>query len=362
MSLRNFGVEVDNLVYQSVLQRAQREGRSLEDVLTEFLTNYAASERNPGQVNTYTVQAGDTLTKIAHKFYGDARHYALIQKANNIGDAGVIWVGQVLVVPPLTGASPAPAPTPSPVSPSPSPASPSPPSTPQPQPAPAPPASSEPTTPTPQPQPGPSPTPESVNPTLLNDDFEEFQPRLREGKPRFWREYPEEYGKYWQVKVISEVEERRTRVMSSPVFGRFAQQYFGGKGLNYAYGGGNSQVIVSQYGYDVVFMQTVAAQPGQIYKFSGLMVSFYKGTDNPATPNKIFKTLGIDPTGGQDYQSSKVVWGKRDDTDHAWINPSVSATAQASMITVFIRIENTEENVGTTELNLVHLDKFKLEG
>ena len=149
--------------------------------------------------------------------------------------------------------------------------------------------------------------------------------------------------------------------MSSPVFGRFAQQYFGGKGLNYAYGGGNSQVITSQYGYDLVFMQTVAVQPGRTYTFSGLIVSYYKGTDNPATPDKIFKTLGIDPTGGQDYQSPHIVWGKRDDQDHAWINPSVSATARAGAMTVFIRLENTERNVGATELNLVHLDKFKLE-
>ena len=107
-------------------------------------------------------------------------------------------------------------------------------------------------------------------------------------------------------------------------------------------------------------MQTVAAQPGQQYHFSGLIVSFYKGTDNPATPDKIFKTIGIDPYGGKDYKSSNIVWGTRDSTDHAWINPSIATTAQSNAITVFIRLENTEKNVGQTELNIIHVDKFTL--
>jgi hypothetical protein len=148
--------------------------------------------------------------------------------------------------------------------------------------------------------------------------------------------------------------------MSSPVFGQFAQRYFGGGGLNYAYGGGNSQVITSRYSFDIVFWQTVAAQPGQNYTFTGLMVSFFKGTDNPSTPGKIFKTLGIDPTGGSDYRSQNIVWGERIDKDHAWLNPSVQAAAQAGAITVFIRLESVEKDVGETELNIIHLDRFEL--
>lgn len=345
MSLRNFIVNVDDAVYQGAFQRAQGEGKTLEAMLTQFVRDYAASGEHP-QSTTYTVRSGDTLTKIARQFYDDPHKYPLIQQANNINQAGTIWVGQVLVIP--TPAETAP-PMPQPLSP--------PSSTPQ---------SSTPPPPVPQPpspETPPSPGTVSANPSFLNGDFEDFQPRLRNGEPRVWKgpRFPEEYGLHWQLKVISEAKKRRARFMSSAVFGRFAQAYFGGGGLNYAYGGGNSQVIASQYGYDLLFMQTVAAQPGRKYKFSGLMVSFYKGTDNPATPNKIFKTLGIDPAGGQDYRSPSIVWGERDSKDHAWINPSVEATAQSSAITLFIRIENTEKNVGVTELNLVHLDKFKLE-
>ena len=41
--------------------------------------------------------------------------------------------------------------------------------------------------------------------------------------------------------------------------------------------------------------------------------------------------------------------------------PGVQTTAQADAITVFIRLENTERDVGMTELNVIHLDNFKLE-
>jgi len=349
MPLRNFNVHVDDVAYQDALRRARSEGKTLENILTEFVRNYAGLEGS--QTTTYTVQSGDTLTKIARKFYGDPHKYPLIQAANNLNASGTIWVGQVLVIPPVAGASAGPVSSSPPASPS----------------TPTPPSSTPTPVQQPQPQPQPQPTtpssPVQSNPTLLNGGFDEFQPRIYEGKPRFWREFPEEYGKYWNMKLIWGKEERRVRFLSSPVFGQLAQALYGASGRvsNYAPHGGNSQVVASQYAYDVVFWQTVAAQPGRNYRFSGSIVSFYKGTDNPATPNKIFKRIGIDPTGGGDYESPNIIWGKRDDTDHEWINPSLEATAQSEAITVFIRLENTEENVGTTELNLIHLDNFKLE-
>lgn len=51
----------------------------------------------------YTVQAGDTLSAIALKFYGDASQYMVIYEANKklIGDdPDLIKVGQDLVIPP----------------------------------------------------------------------------------------------------------------------------------------------------------------------------------------------------------------------------------------------------------------------
>ena len=46
----------------------------------------------------YTVVAGDTLSSLAVRFYGDAAFYPLIAKVNGIADPNVINVGHVLVI------------------------------------------------------------------------------------------------------------------------------------------------------------------------------------------------------------------------------------------------------------------------
>ena len=226
--------------------------------------------------------------------------------------------------------------------------------TPAPRPTPAP-------APTPQPRPTPAPA-GPVNPTLLNGSFDEYQPYIRDGEARFWKEpqFPERYGDGWTVEAISEGK-RRLRLMDSEVFGRFTQAYYGGGGRDYHIHGKHSQVITSRYAFDVVFMQTVAAQPGREYTFAGSVVTYYQGTSGAPVHDKIFKRIGIDPTGGRDYSSPSVAWGERDGRDNEWRYPVVRARAQANAITVFIRLENTEEDVGTTELNIIHLDDFKLE-
>lgn len=233
----------------------------------------------------------------------------------------------------------------------------------QPAPAPAPPTPAPTPPPAPAPTPAPAPAPPAggeVYPTLLNGSFDEYQPYWRDGEAKTWREFPEGYGKYWDLVLISEAD-RRIHPMSSEEFGKFTQKYFGGGGRDYHIHGRHSQVVASRYGFDLVFKQTVAAQPGREYTFSGSIVSFYKGTSGERADGKIFKTLGIDPTGGRDWNSPTVVWGNRDGKDNEWRYPSLKVTAQAEAITVFIRLENTEEDVGRTELNIIHLDDFKLE-
>ncbi len=48
---------------------------------------------------TYTVRPGDTLGKIAKKFYGDARRFTLIVSANSIVDPDKLTVGEELAIP-----------------------------------------------------------------------------------------------------------------------------------------------------------------------------------------------------------------------------------------------------------------------
>jgi putative sterol carrier protein len=242
----------------------------------------------------------------------------------------------------------APSPTPAP------PPAPTPPPQPAPEPVPTPP-------PAPSPTPAPAPVTGTVHPRLMNGNFEEYQPYIRKGEAKFWKEpqFPEEYGKYWTLEIPDE-KQGRLHIMNSLVFGKFAQRYFGGGGLNYKTEGTYSQVIASRYQFDLVLHQTVAAQPGREYTFSGRLVTYYKGTSPPAVHDKIFYRVGIDPTGGRDYKSPNVVWGPREGRDNEWRRPTVQAKAQAGAITVFLRIENTEKDVGETDLNLIHLDEFSL--
>lgn len=53
---------------------------------------------------TYTVQAGDTLSKIAKEYYGDSGQYRAIFEANRdkLDDPDSIEVGQELKIPPAT--------------------------------------------------------------------------------------------------------------------------------------------------------------------------------------------------------------------------------------------------------------------
>jgi len=55
-----------------------------------------------GQVEYYIVQQGDTLSKIAQQFYGNANKYPRIFEANRevIKDANLIFPGQKIRIPP----------------------------------------------------------------------------------------------------------------------------------------------------------------------------------------------------------------------------------------------------------------------
>ncbi|HET8548543.1 MAG TPA: LysM peptidoglycan-binding domain-containing protein [Bryobacteraceae bacterium] len=57
--------------------------------------------RSGGAGQTYTVQAGDTLSKIAKQFYGDSNQYMKIFNANKdkLNDPNMIHPGQQLTIP-----------------------------------------------------------------------------------------------------------------------------------------------------------------------------------------------------------------------------------------------------------------------
>lgn len=53
-------------------------------------------------VNTlYTVSVGDSLSKLAAKFYGDSALYPKIAERNNLNANSILMIGQRIIIPPL---------------------------------------------------------------------------------------------------------------------------------------------------------------------------------------------------------------------------------------------------------------------
>ena len=113
--------------YQPVLDAIQKEGAELQNLNLDgnqlYLKATAVSEASKNRIwdaikavdpnftdlkhdiqarqgnQTYTVQAGDNLSKISKRFYGDANKYSQIVKANSLDDPDKIKVGQQLIIP-----------------------------------------------------------------------------------------------------------------------------------------------------------------------------------------------------------------------------------------------------------------------
>lgn len=74
------------------------DGGGNEDGGEEQATE-AAPDEPVGEGERYTVQSGDTLTRIAEQFYDDPRKFDLIVDANNLDSSTSLRVGQELIIP-----------------------------------------------------------------------------------------------------------------------------------------------------------------------------------------------------------------------------------------------------------------------
>ncbi len=115
MLTRN-GLHVDGLCLQVEGERVKVEGEvesqevrekvilALGNVqgIAEVEDQLSVKQPEP-EAQFYTVQKGDSLSKIAKKFYGDAMKYPVIFEANRplLSDPDKIYPGQVLRIPPL---------------------------------------------------------------------------------------------------------------------------------------------------------------------------------------------------------------------------------------------------------------------
>jgi LysM repeat protein len=61
----------------------------------------APAPKQPAKARTYTVKAGDNLSRISQLMYGSTAHWRAIADANKLPNADLIRVGQVLKIPAL---------------------------------------------------------------------------------------------------------------------------------------------------------------------------------------------------------------------------------------------------------------------
>ena len=100
LAVQNVNLEGDKLLIRGTVP-ADHGKNVLWDVIKGIDANVsdAIIDINVQPGTTYTVVSGDTLSKIAKRFYGDANQYHAIAKASGISNPDHIQVGQVITLP-----------------------------------------------------------------------------------------------------------------------------------------------------------------------------------------------------------------------------------------------------------------------
>jgi len=75
--------------------------KSVDPAFSDLVCDLSIDSSLPAPVHAqkYTVQPGDTLSKISQQFYGSPNHYMKIAQANGIENPNLIQVGQELDIP-----------------------------------------------------------------------------------------------------------------------------------------------------------------------------------------------------------------------------------------------------------------------
>lgn len=107
ISLSHVHMEGDKLFIQGAAPNEQIKNdfwnavKAIDPSYSDLSANIAIDSSLPVPVQTYTVKAGDSLSKIAKQYYGDATAYNKIFEANRdqLKDPNMIHPGQVLKIP-----------------------------------------------------------------------------------------------------------------------------------------------------------------------------------------------------------------------------------------------------------------------
>ena len=99
--LQNLNIDGNQLFLKALANSESSKDRiwdAIKKVDPTFADLKHDIEVNPN-AQKYTVQSGDSLSKIAKHFYGDAQKFTVIAKANNIENPDLIKVGEELEIP-----------------------------------------------------------------------------------------------------------------------------------------------------------------------------------------------------------------------------------------------------------------------
>jgi len=116
VQLQNLNMEGDKLLIRATAPSADLKNRvwdqiklvdpSFSDLIADIQAPAAAAAAAGGAPSTasprtYTVQAGDSLSKISKQFYGDANKYMTIFNANKdkMSDPDKVKIGTELIIP-----------------------------------------------------------------------------------------------------------------------------------------------------------------------------------------------------------------------------------------------------------------------
>ncbi len=86
---------------EAIKNRLWDQVKLVDPSLSDITLNLSVDPSLAPKQKTYTVAAGDSLSKIAKQFYGNANQYNKIFEANRsvLTDPNVVKVGQELVIP-----------------------------------------------------------------------------------------------------------------------------------------------------------------------------------------------------------------------------------------------------------------------
>ena len=107
VSLKNVHMEGEKLLIKGDAPNEQIKNevwnkiKSIDPQFGDLTADIGVDPSLPVPMQTYTVVSGDTLSKIAKKYYGDAMQYPKIFEANRdiLTNPDLIKVGQVLKIP-----------------------------------------------------------------------------------------------------------------------------------------------------------------------------------------------------------------------------------------------------------------------